>query len=97
MHRDLQHLQALEARFHWLEVSIKNFIKSSELCSKITAVEGGAIKILDDIAVFLFREHVLQGPQGVQDRFNGNLAFFLYMNKTYINVEGEQGVVTLKR
>lgn len=36
----LQHLQALEARIHWLEVSIKNFVKSSQLCRKITAVEG---------------------------------------------------------
>jgi transposase len=36
----LQHLQALEARIHWLEVSIKNFVKTSELCRKITAVEG---------------------------------------------------------
>ncbi|WP_158907480.1 IS110 family transposase [Burkholderia sp. L27(2015)] len=36
----LQHLQALEARIHWLEVSIKEFVKNSELCRKITAVEG---------------------------------------------------------
>ncbi|MGX7002392.1 IS110 family transposase [Caballeronia sp. KNU42] len=36
----LQHLHTLESRIHWLEVSIKNFVKSSELCRKITAVEG---------------------------------------------------------
>ena len=36
----LHHLQALEARIHWLEVSIKEFVKNSELCRKITAVEG---------------------------------------------------------
>ena len=36
----LQHLQALEARIHGLEVSIKEFVKDSELCRKITAVEG---------------------------------------------------------
>ena len=36
----LQHLQALEARIHWLEVAIKDFVKNSALCRKITAVEG---------------------------------------------------------
>ncbi|WP_158898703.1 hypothetical protein [Burkholderia sp. L27(2015)] len=32
----LQHLEALEARIHWLEVSIKEFVKNSELCRKIS-------------------------------------------------------------
>jgi len=36
----LQHLQALEARIHWLEEAIKDFVKNSILCRKIAAVEG---------------------------------------------------------
>lgn len=32
--------QALEARIQWLEVAIKDFVKNSALCRKITAVEG---------------------------------------------------------
>ncbi|MEI7297967.1 IS110 family transposase [Paraburkholderia tropica] len=36
----LQHLQALEARIHCLETAIKDFVKNSPLCRKITAVEG---------------------------------------------------------
>ncbi len=36
----LQHLQALEARIRWLETAIRDFVKNSALCRKITAVEG---------------------------------------------------------
>jgi len=36
----LQHLKALGDRIRWLETAIKEFVKNSELCRKITAVEG---------------------------------------------------------
>jgi transposase len=36
----LQHLKALEARIHWLEVALKHFVKNAALCRKIVAFEA---------------------------------------------------------